>query len=74
MRCKYSNYTYDRTTIGCMIKTVEVERFTPKMKLRYLADGVVCPGCGRKIAVRKHPNSGNSYMIIPAHNFPEVKP
>lgn len=70
MKCNYSNYSYDRTSRHNIVE-VDVERVTPKQKLKYLADGVICPGCGRHIAVRKHPNSGNSYMIIPAHNKPE---
>ena len=71
MKCRYSNHSYDRTTRNHWIIEVQVDRVSPKEKIPYTADGVVCPGCGRHIAVRKHPNSGNSYMIIPAHNMPK---
>ncbi len=62
--CSYSNYQFNWD--NPLVRKVEVERKTPKMKLAYKAEGVVCPKCGKHLLPRRHPNSWDTWLM-PRH-------
>ncbi len=62
LKCKYSNYSFDRSHPPAFTE------WTTKKLRGVELPAMVCPGCGKAVFLRKHPNSGQSYVIIPAHN------
>ncbi len=62
--CSWSNVQFDPD--NPYYRKVEVERVTPKQKLRYKTEGVICPNCGRHLVPRRHPNSFHTWLI-PRH-------
>ena len=67
MKCSYSNHTFSKISLPWYIKYSEKEFKKSGLTIQ----SVICPKCKRNLHYRKHPNSGNEYLIIPAHNTKE---
>jgi ribosomal protein S27AE len=66
-KCPSSNYCFSRISPPVCI------RWTTKKRGDIDLVAVVCPSCGKAVFTRKHPNSGNDFVIIPSHNKQGVK-
>ena len=62
LKCKHSNYSFSS------ISPPKGFEWTTKNWKGLELPALICPSCGKPVFLRKHPNSGNDYVIIPSHN------